>query len=52
MTRMTERRAARSMALLLLAGVSVPALAQETPAADVPAIADGTDIVVTAPTSS
>jgi len=48
MTRMTERRAARSMALLLLAGVSVPALAQETPAADVPAIADGTDIVVTA----
>jgi len=36
------------MALLLLAGVSVPALAQETPAADVPAIADGTDIVVTA----
>ncbi|WP_272897598.1 hypothetical protein [Sphingopyxis witflariensis] len=31
MTKMTERRAARSMALLLLAGASVPALAQETP---------------------
>ena len=48
MTKMTERRAARSMALLLLAGASVPALAQETPAAEAPAIADGTDIVVTA----
>ena len=48
MTRMTERRTARRIALLLLAGVSVPALAQETPAADAPAITDGTDIVVTA----
>ena len=47
MTKMTERRAARSMALLLLAGVSVPALAQETPAA-VAEVADGTEIVVTA----